>query len=221
MRIVDLGCGTGELTSELHTRLAAASTLGIDSSGEMLTRAASSAGASLRFEQADLATFDGADFDLVFSNAALHWIEDHADLFARLASSLAPGGQLAVQMPANDAHPSHRVAAEVARDLGLRTRPATVLAPDTYASLLHRLGFATQHVRLQVYGHVLPSAEDVIDWNRGALLTHYEAQVDDFEPFLAEYRRRLLRVLGDARPFFYTYDRVLLWGRLPRATAQG
>lgn len=215
MRIVDLGCGSGELTAELHTRLGAASTLGIDSSSAMLVKAAAHETPDIAFEQRDLATFADDGFDLVFSNAALHWIEGHDQLFARLRSSLAPAGQLAVQMPANDAHPSHRIAAEVARDLGLQTRPVTMLTPARYASLLHSLGFAAQHVRLQVYTHLLSSTDDVIEWNRGALLTYYQAQVDDFEPFLAAYRERLLRALGDERPFLYTYDRILLWGRLP------
>ena len=218
MRVADLGCGTGELTRELHERLSAASTLGVDSSAEMLAKAASFATGALRFEQGDIASFtsDGP-LDLIVSNAAFHWVGGHESLFARLTSMLAPGGQLAIQMPANDTHPSHRIAAEVARDFGLERRPSPMFTPARYASLLHELGFAAQNVRLQVYGHLLPSTGDVVEWNRGALLTHYEAQVDDFEPFLAEYRSRLLRELGETSPFFYTYDRVFVWGRLPGA----
>ena len=216
MRIADLGCGTGELTRELHERLSAASTLGIDSSAEMLAKAASFSTGSLRFEQGDIASYaSDRPLDLIVSNAAFHWVGDHESLFARLTSMLLPGGQLAIQMPANDTHASHRIAADVAADFGLERRPSTMLTPARYASLLHALGFASQTVRLHVYGHLLPSAEDVIEWNRGALLTHYEAQVDDFGPFLAEYRSRLLRELRDARPFFYTYDRLFVWGRLP------
>src|SRR5215207_10366627 len=80
-RVIDLGCGTGELTRELHRRLAARETIGIDNSPAMLAKTAVFAGDGLRFEQGDIGAFtsDG-DFDLVFSNAALHWIPEHRSL---------------------------------------------------------------------------------------------------------------------------------------------
>src|SRR4051794_23858151 len=84
-RAVDLGCGTGELTRELHRHLQAAETLGLDSSPEMLARSAAFAGGGLAFQQGDLATFADEDhWDVVFSNAALHWTGDHPALLARL-----------------------------------------------------------------------------------------------------------------------------------------
>ena len=214
MRVVDLGCGTGELTRELHDTLAAAQTLGVDSSAAMLAKARSHATGTLTFEQAQIESVTGT-FDLIFSNAALHWVADHQQLFARLTRALAPEGQLAVQMPANDEHASHRVAAAVAQEMGIAPRPDHVLRVEEYAELLHRLGYATQHVRLQVYGHLLPSAGDVVEWVRGALLTHYQELLGArFDEFLAEYRRRLQAMLGDVRPYFYTYKRILLRGRL-------
>ena len=87
-----------------------------------------------------------------------------------------------------------------------------VLPPEQYASIFHRLGFKRQHVRLQVYGHELPSASDVVEWNRGALLTDYEERLGDrFPQFLEAYTDRLLRRLSATTPFFYTYKRILLW----------
>ena len=106
-RVVDLGCGGGELTAQLHRRLEAAETLGLDSSPAMLERAAGLAGDGLRFEQGDIADFTDAGWDVIFSNAALHWLPDHEGLLRRLVAGLNPGGQLAVQMPANHDHPSH------------------------------------------------------------------------------------------------------------------
>jgi trans-aconitate 2-methyltransferase len=209
MRVVDLGCGTGELTCALHEQLGAADTLGLDNSREMLAKAPSARG--LRFQNGSIESFEGKNLDLIFSNAALHWIPDHERLFARLTKMLAPGGQLAVQMPANDDHASHRTAAEVASELGIEPRRSPLLAPERYAELLHALGFARQHVRLQVYGHVLPSSADVVEWVRGTLLTFYEHQ---HPQFIRRYRERLLSEIGEQRPYFYTYKRVLLWGSL-------
>jgi trans-aconitate 2-methyltransferase len=213
MRVVDLGCGTGEWTRELHDRLGAASTLGLDSSESMLEKAAAFANDTLRFEQRAIEAFDeeGA-YDLVFSNAALHWIAGHEALFARLARAIAPGGQLAVQMPANDDHPSHVIAGDVAEELGVAARRSDVLPVERYAQLLHRLGFARQQVRMQVYGHLLPSTGDVVEWVKGTLLTDYQRRMSasDFPRFLEHYGERLLAALGDTAPFFYTYKRVLL-----------
>ena len=215
MRVADLGCGTGELTRELHAELGAEETLGIDNSETMLLKAGHFGGEMLRFEQGDIEAFvTDKPFDLIFSNAALHWVPDHEALFTRLTRFLSADGQLAVQMPDNDDHPSHAVAARVAERFGIAPRPAYVLPAARYAELLHRLGYARQHVRLQVYGHLLPSTDDVVEWVRGALLTHYESlmQPKDYEQFLAAYREELHAVLGDERPYFYTYKRVLMWG---------
>jgi trans-aconitate 2-methyltransferase len=217
MRVVDLGCGTGELTRELHETLGAGETVGIDDSEAMLLKARRLGGEMLHFEKGSIEDFvTDRPYDLIFSNAAFHWIANHEQLLARLTSFLSSRGQLAVQMPANDDHLSHSVAAEVASEFGLEPRPDYVLPVQRYAELLHRLGYARQHVRLQVYGHVLPSTDDVVEWVRGALLTHYQAQLPEtrFEEFLAAYRTRLRRALGEERPYFYTYKRVLMWGAL-------
>ncbi len=211
MRVVDLGCGTGETTSELHRTLGAKETLGVDSSEAMLAKATPEPG--LSFTQVSIEEFRGRKrgFDLVFSNAALHWVADHAALLPRLARMLAPGGQLAVQMPANDTHLSHVTAAEVAGEFGLGARPDHVRAPERYAEILHGAGLRDAHVRLQVYSHLLPSRDDVVEWVKGTLLTEYTAKLpaERQEEFLAAYRARLLPRLEDARPFLYTYRRIL------------
>jgi len=214
MRVVDLGCGTGELTRELHDALAAEETVGIDNSETMLLKSGSFEGEMLRFEKGDIEAFvTDRPYDLVFSNAALHWVPNHEQLLVRLTNFLSVTGQIALQMPSNDDHASHRLAAELARDFGIAERPTYVLGIERYAELLHRLGYARQHARLQVYGHLLPSTDDVVEWVRGALLTHYESLLGDrFAEFLSAYRERLRAVLGNERPYFYTYKRLLMWG---------
>ena len=221
MRVVDLGCGTGDLTLVLHQKLAARETLGLDSSAVMLAKAPSAPG--LRFEPGDIDEFaPEAAFDLVFSNAALHWVSDHPALLGRLRRAVAPGGQIAVQMPMTDGHPSHQTAFELARTPEFRRklrgfdRRAPLLDPDRYSAWLYRLGFVRQHVRVQVYTHLLDSREQVIEWVRGALLTDYEKRLTtaDWQRFLQRYREMLLPQLEDARPFLYTYPRIVFWGSL-------
>ena len=221
MRVVDLGCGTGELTRELHRRLAARETIGIDNSPAMLARSAAYAGDGLEFEPGDIDAFTSeGGYDLVFSNAALQWVPDHEPLFQRLTAALERAGQLAVQMPANNDHPSHLTAFAIAGEspfreaLGGYVRQWPVLAPEVYATLLHRLGYRQQHVRLQVYAHELESREAVVEWVRGSLLTDYERRLpaELWSLFLERYRERLLPQLEDTRPFFYPFKRVLMWG---------
>lgn len=223
-RAVDLGCGTGELTRELHRRSQAAETVGIDSSETMLAKAAEFAGEGLRFEQGDIAAFaPGLPVDVLFSNAALQWVDDHEPLLTRLTHAIAPGGQLAVQVPANNDHPSHVVARQVAQEepfasaMGGYQRTWPVREPEWYAALLDRLEYAEQSVRLQVYGHHLESREGVIEWVRGTYLTDYQKRMppEMFERYLARYREVLLPQLDDRRPFFYPFKRILIWGRRP------
>jgi len=218
-RAVDLGCGTGELTALLHARLAARETLGLDSSGSMLAKARPAPG--LRFERGDIASFEGGPFELVFSNAALQWLPDHRALIPRVAALVAPGGQLAVQVPANHDHPSHLLAHALAGEppfreaLGGYVREAPVLAVERYAELLFGLGFVEQQVRLQIYGHVLAGREEVVEWVRGTLLTDYQKRLspDLFERYVEIYRERLTGALPDARPYFYAFKRILFWAR--------
>ncbi len=225
-RVVDLGCGTGTLTARLHAHLGATTTVGIDSSAAMLEQARPLENAGLRFELGDIAGFEApGEFDVVFSNAALHWVPDHPGLLRRLRHALRPGGQLAVQVPANADHPSHALAFEIAHEapfgaamhddpLGDQVTP--VLAPEAYATLLDELGFVDPHVRLQVYGHHLASTADVVEWTKGTTLTRYESGLPPelYEEFVDRYRRRLLDALGDRSPYFYAFKRVLFHARI-------
>ena len=67
---------------------------------------------------------------------------------------------------------------------------------------------------MQIYGHVLPSSVDVVEWVKGTLLTDYERQLDAprFAEFVDLYRRRLRREIGEHAPYLYAYKRLLLWG---------
>lgn len=220
MRVIDLGCGTGELTRLLHRDLQARATLGIDSSATMLAKSQAFVGDGVRLEQSDLSGFAAHQaYDLVFSNATLQWVAGHDGLLRQLTDAVAAHGQLAVQVPANYDHPTHVVAAAVSSEEPFRAalagyvRPQSVLQPEQYATLLHRLGYAEQHVRLQVYGHHLQSRDDVVEWVKGTLLVDYQQRMPAalFEQFLGRYRERLLPHLENVRPYFYPFKRILLW----------
>jgi len=224
MRVLDLGCGTGELTSELHKTLAASETVGVDNSAAMLKESEKFKAPGLVFQNQTIEMMsDVPQVDLIFSNAALQWVGSHFELFGRLRRRLAPGGQLAVQMPANHDHLSHKIAAEIAQEAQFRDalkgyfRISPVLTADEYASLLYSIGFRRQRVELRVYGHLLDKKEEVVEWVKGTLLTDYERRMSPelFQSFLEVYRKRLLPRLENQTPYFYPFKRVLLWGRLP------
>jgi trans-aconitate 2-methyltransferase len=220
MRVADLGCGTGDMTLHLHQTLQARSTVGVDRSGAMLAKAPQAEG--LSFLEGDIARFEGGPFDLVFSNAALHWLPDHPALLKRLRSMLAEGGQLAVQMPASDDDKMHETAREVAQSpefrrlLGGFAARDRLLPPDYYAAWMHRLGFVRQHVRVQVYAHSLNDRTEVVEWMRGALLTDYQKRLspEHFTRFLERFSARLLPQLEDERPYLFLQPRLLFWGGL-------
>lgn len=90
-----------------------------------------------------------------------------------------------------------------------------MLPPEEYARALFRLGFTDPIVRLIVYPLVLAGPEDVVEWTRGTLLTAYQNRLpaEMFERFVEEYRRRLIARVGEARPFFYPFKRILCWGQ--------
>ena len=224
LRVVDLGCGTGELTARLHETLGAGQTLGIDSSETMLARAPTHGGRGIAFARHDIRAFCAAShdrFDLVFSNAALQWLPDHETLWTQVAQLVAPGGQIAVQIPANDDHASHVTAQRVAREEPFATaldgwaRHFPVEPPEWYSHKLFQLGFSEPRVELRVYPHVMPSAMLVVEWTKGSLLTAYQRRLptDLFASFLARYTERLLTELGPGEPYLYPFKRILMWGR--------
>jgi trans-aconitate 2-methyltransferase len=221
MRVVDLGCGTGELTERLAGRLPGSDVLGIDSSETMLELAHPRARRGLRFEKRRIEDVEGT-WDLVFSHAAIHWVEDHDTLVPRLWSFLAPGGALAVQQPSNHHHRAHAAVREVAgRDpfraaLDGWVRHSPVLEVGHYADLLSGLGAASVTVIEKVYPHVLEDADAVLEWNRGTVLSPYlERLPEELHPDFLETYRESLHALMPGSPVFYGYRRILFSAERP------
>jgi len=215
LRAVDLGCGTGELTRRLADALPESDLLGLDSSPQMLERAQAWSGRGLRFESGDQSKLTGS-YDLIFSNAALQWSEDHAALIPSLFECLNSGGQIAVQVPSNHGHISHRVYREIAarepftRLLHGFNRRSPVLPIEAYASLLFEAGGMDILVFEKVYPHVLDDADAVVDWISGTALVPYFERLSaegraDFESAI---RRRMAEELPGS-PVFYPFKRIL------------
>ncbi|MCK5438703.1 MAG: methyltransferase domain-containing protein, partial [Gemmatimonadetes bacterium] len=141
-QIVDLGCGAGNVTRILAERWPDVDLTGVDGSAEMLNRARDLA-VNVRWVQADIATWTpDTPLDLLFSNAALHFVDEHERLFPKLLEFLAPGGVLAVQMPRNFGAPSHTLMYAAARQEPWRKqlepllRPSPVAEPGAYHDIL-------------------------------------------------------------------------------------
>lgn len=217
--VVDLGCGAGNVTALLAQRWPAARIIGVDNSKEMLAKArASTVGQSQReWIDADIASYSpGEPIDVVYSNAALHWKDDHGQLFPRLFDWVSPGGVLAVQMPNQFAAPSHVVVAEVAASAKWRDRlnplqrHAPVMPAADYFRLLAGKAGAVDAWTTE-YLHVLPAANDgvhpVVAWIKGTTLTPFLAALpaDVQKTFIDDVSARIAELyppLPDGRVLF-------------------
>lgn len=196
--IVDLGCGTGSVTALLRARWPSAQIMGVDSSLPMLERARASL-PDVEWMQADLADWaPAATVDLVVSNAALHWLDDHATLFPRLLSYLNPGGVLAVQMPAQRGAPSHQIGYDLAESArwrerlrGLVRRRPILEVREYYALLAARA--AALDLWLTEYLHVLSGDNPVAEFTKGSFVGGWLSALtaDEALEFEAEYRRQV------------------------------
>lgn len=198
--VYDLGCGTGNITRLLAQRWPEARISGIDDSADMLAQAAREP-SRIEWVQQSLATWQApAPADLIFSNAALHWLPEHCTLFPALVAMLAPGGVLAVQMPRNFLAPSHTAIHETARagvwhsKLEPLITPPPVHEPQLYYSLLHSQA-RTLDVWETEYLHVLTGPDPVKEWTKGTWLKQFLDRLDEPErsEFEAQYAQRVAR----------------------------
>lgn len=202
-RAVDLGCGPGNSTAQLHARFPEADLLAIDTDEAMIAAARRSK-TPARFVLDDIGQWQAAEpVDLVVANAALHWVPDHATLLPRLMAMLAPGGALAVQMPRNFEAASHRLAYDTALagpwsarfETGL-ARPE-VLPPERYYDILAPEA-ASVDVWETIYNHPLPDAGAIAEWTRGSTLLPILSRLDDTQrrDYLARYVSALEHAYG-------------------------
>jgi trans-aconitate 2-methyltransferase len=221
LKVIDLGCGTGELTRRLADTLPESQVTGLDNSPQMLAKADSVKRAGLTFELGDQSQLSGA-WGLIFSNAALQWSENHPELIRHLYGKLAPAGQIAVQVPSNHQHISHRLILETAREAPFQSilngfvRIAPVLSIDDYAQLLFDCGAENIVVFEKVYPHVLENSDAVVEWVSGtALVPYFERLGEHKEAFLTVFRKKMRAALPGS-PLLYPFRRTLFSARKPR-----
>lgn len=197
-RAVDLGCGPGNSTRLLRARWPGTEICGVDNSPAMLAKA-SAADAAIDWQLGDIADWQPAEgTDIIFANASLHWVPDHAGLFTRLARALPSGGVLAVQMPNNFAAPSHALIAEVASQPPFQAALAGKLLgdfvqpPGFYHGLLRGLPGQVDVWETE-YLQSLTGPDPVLEWVRGTALLPVQENLSDadFGRFTELYRARL------------------------------
>jgi trans-aconitate 2-methyltransferase len=222
LKVVDLGCGTGELTRQLADSLPNSRVTGLDNSPQMLdfARAASFSTPGLVFERGDQSQLTG-EWDLIFSNAALQWSENHAELLPYLFDKLTPGGQIAVQVPSNHNHISHQIHRETANEEPFKSaldgfqRYAPVLSIDEYASLLFDCGAEEILVLEKIYAHLLKDSDAVVEWISGTALVPYFERLGEHKEAFVQILREKMRAAMPGSPVFYPFRRILFSARKP------
>jgi trans-aconitate 2-methyltransferase len=216
VKAIDLGCGTGELTRVLADSLPESDVTGLDSSLQMLdaARTALNESTNLRFEQGDLSELTGS-WDLIFSNAAIQWCEDHEKLIPYLFSKLNHSGQLCIQTPSNHNHISHLLIRETAKEspfhkiLNGFERIAPVLSIEQYTKLLFEQNAKNIVVFEKVYPHVLENSDAVVEWISGTALVPYFERLGEHKiEFLEVLRRKMKKALPES-PLLYPFRRIL------------
>ena len=210
--VFDLGAGAGNVTRLLKERWPGARVTGVDDSQEMLDKAAAVA-PEIMWERADLASWrPPRPADIIYSNAALHWLDGHERLFPALFSSVAPGGVLAVQLPRNFSAVSHTSISEAARSGPWRAklepllRPAPVAEPAFYYGLLAPRA-ATLDMWETEYLQVMEGDNPVKEWTKGTWLRPLLAALEEpersrFEAHYADLVARAYPRRPDGRTLF-------------------
>ncbi|PIF46615.1 trans-aconitate 2-methyltransferase [Chryseobacterium sp. 52] len=222
MKAVDLGCGTGEQTAILTEKFSLATFTGIDSSPEMLEKSKALENERLHFRISTTEEMLNADekWDLIFSNAALQWSDNHQELFPKLISKLETGGQLAVQMPYQPGNTLNKILFELANEEPFQTqlngwnRPSAVLTIDEYAQILFDNGIEDLNLSQKVYPIIAEDHETLFNFISGSALIPYLERLDEGQQktFTTEFRQRIAKDFPKL-PAIYAFKRILLYGR--------
>ena len=225
MKGIDLGCGTGEQTATITHRFKSASILGIDSSAEMLEKSKEYENNRLKFELQSIedAVHSDPKWDLVFSNAALQWLENHKELFPKVIHLLNPGGQLAIQMPVQTDNVLNQMLLELVQEeryaklFNNFVRESPVLSMDEYAQILFENGIEEIDIMQKVYPIIAENADQLLEFISGSALIPYLELLEGEEKtnFVTAYKEKI-KYHFHKFPAIYAFKRLLIYGKKGR-----
>ncbi|MDX6188680.1 methyltransferase domain-containing protein [Flavobacterium sp. Fl-318] len=218
LKVIDLGCGTGELTQKLSNQLTDPVVLGIDSSAEMLAKAPHQENIQFRQFSISEQLEQETKWDLIFSNAALQWVDHHEELFTKIISRIKSGGQLVIQMPQQTENVLNKILLDLVQEepyasyLNHWTRPSPVLTLDQYAKILFDNGGQNLVLYQKVYPLISTQQDSFFDFISGSALTVYQERLKDqeFQELSNEFKKRI-NLYFPAVPSIYAFKRLLMY----------
>ncbi|MBF4507699.1 methyltransferase domain-containing protein [Flavobacterium sp. JLP] len=222
MIAIDLGCGTGEQTAILANKFKDANFIGIDSSAEMQEQSKSLETENLHFRRATTEDMllSVEKWDLIFSNAALQWSDNHEILFPKLLEIVNSKGQFAVQMPVQPENKLNKILSELIEEEPFKTyfkgykRDSPVLSIDEYAQMLFDGGLEDIQIMQKVYPIIAKDHDTLYDFISGSALIPYIERLESEQArlFIKIYKHRIA-IEFPKLPAIYSFKRILMYGR--------
>jgi trans-aconitate 2-methyltransferase len=220
-KAIDLGCGTGEQTAILADKFKEVHFLGVDSSAEMLEKSKALETENLHFRRASTEEMieNAEKWDLIFSNAALQWSNNHEVLFPKLINLLNSKGQFAVQMPVQPENKLNKILIELVNEEPFKTylkgfkRDSPVLSIDEYAQILFDSGLEDIQIMQKVYPIIANDHDTLYNFISGSALIPYMDKLEGVqkELFIKTYKERIAESFPKL-PAIYSFKRLLLYG---------
>lgn len=220
-KAIDLGCGTGEQTAILADKFKEVHFLGVDSSAEMLEKSKALETENLHFRRASTEEMieNAEKWDLIFSNAALQWSNNHEVLFPKLINLLNSKGQFAVQMPVQPENKLNKILIKLVNEEPFKTylkgfkRDSPVLSIDEYAQILFDSGLEDIQIMQKVYPIIANDHDTLYNFISGSALIPYMEKLEggQKELFIKTYKERIAESFPKL-PAIYSFKRLLLYG---------
>jgi trans-aconitate methyltransferase len=226
--VLDLGCGDGTLTAQVAELLPGGRVVGIDASRGMIEAARSKARENLSFVFMDINDLDfSTEFDVIFSNATLHWLKDHRRLYQRVGQSLRDNGRIrfnfagdgnclnflrvireAISQPAFSAYFAHF------------QWPWYMPAVDEYAALVKSTGLTEVKVWGENADRFFADTDAMIRWIDQPSIVPFltcvpDQQKSDFRDFVV--KRMIEKTKQDDGRCFETFRRVNVYAKKSRS----
>jgi trans-aconitate 2-methyltransferase len=220
MKTLDLGCGTGELTNMLSEKLKNPIVKGIDSSQEMLAKAAPFKHITFEHKTIEEQLNTTEQWDLIFSNAAIQWVDHHETLFPKIITKLNKGGQLLVQMPVQDENLLNQILLELVQEEPFYTalngwkRLSPVLSIDEYAQILFENGGKDINIFMKVYPIIANTTDELYEFISGSALVPYFERLDDAtKNKLTRAFKARIALKFKRTPALYAFKRIIFHAR--------